>query len=301
MDPRQQNNGFGPLSRPRGNYATITAAVLIIISAVIFSRATVAPIFFTALQILSFAFVELLRRMCLLIEELRHLQTRYGGRLNMVFTSIFTFSHGHSIFIVCIVSLLIVCCGLCENYNTYYRPDYAILFILNSLLARLLLFIVGFQEPSIVDVSQINERESQNVADGLAWAYYCGYLKLVLPTLAEHISKSRGFRDRITLKKLFILVPKTCFTYNRIEEEDPRVNCAGDLTPMEVNRAGISRLYKHRVHRIDMPRPDKSGEVDEYFVIIEYATPLMTLFDMSMNPKAGFSHQQRHEQVCCLL
>ena len=317
MDPQQQNNGFGPLSRSRGNYATITAAVLIIIPAVIFGRATVAHaskederkekiyllIFGTALLILGFAFGELVRRMCLFIKELQHLHTRYDGSLKIAFTSIFTFSHGHSIFIVCIASLLIVCCGLCENYNTYYRPDYAILFFLNSLLVPLLLFIVGFQGPSIVDVSQINERESQNVADGLAWSYYCGYLKLVLPVLDEAIAKSRGeFRDRITLKKLFILVPKTCLTYNTIEQDDPRVKRAGYLTPTEIYRAGIwKRTYKHTVHRIEMPRPDKSGEVDEYFVIMEYAIPLMTLYDMSMNPKAGFSPQQRHEQVCCLL
>ena len=317
MDPQQQNNGFGPLSKPRANYATITAAVLIIIPAVIFIGAMIAHaskedelkdkihslIFGTALLILSLALGELVRRMCLLIEKLQHLQTRYDRRLKIVFTSNFPLSYGHCIFIVCIVSLLIVCCGLYENCDTYYRPDYAILFFLNSFLVPLLLFIVGFREPFIVYVSQIYERESQTVADGLAWSYYFGYLRLVLPNLDNQIAKSRQeFRDRITKRKLFILVPKTCYTYDIIEKDDSRVKCAGNLEPMEINRCGIlKRSYKHTVYRIEMPRPDNSGEVDEYFVIMEYAVPLMTLYDMSVHSKAKISRQQRDEQVCCLL
>ena len=316
MDPQQQNNGFGPLSKSRGNYAAITAAVVIVISAVAHIGITVAHpsgeeeskdeidflIFGTALLILNFALGELVRRMCLLIEELQHKQTRYEGSWKKVFTSTFTFNYGRIIIVVSIVSLLFVCYSLYENYNTFFRPDYAILFSLNCFLVHQLLFLVGFRDLSIVEISQINERENKNVADGLAWSYYYGYLKLVLPKLDEQITKSdRKLREKITKKKLFILLPKDCFTYNTIEQADSRVKCAGDLKPLEITRGGIQkRSYKHTVHRIEMPHPDNSGEVDEYHVIMEYATPLMSLYDMSNNPEAGLSSQQRDEQVCCL-
>ena len=297
----------------------ITAAILIIISTVVYIRATVTHaskekekesmdkiyslIFGTALLILSFAVGELVRRVCLFIEELQHLQTRYEGNLKKVFTSIFKFNYGRSIFFVSIVSLLIVSSALQENYNTFCRPDYAILFSLNCFLVPLLLFLVGFREPSIVEVSQINERENKNVADGLAWSYYYGYLRIVLPKLDEQIHKSSvEFRYKLEMKKLFILLPKNCYTYDTIDEADTRVKYAGNLEPMEFNRCGIRRRsYKHSVYRIEVPRPDKSGEVDEYLVIMEYATPLMSLYDMSMSPEAGLSRQQRHEQVCYLL
>ena len=315
MDPQQQNNGFGPLSKPRGNYAVISAAVVIVISVAVLIGITVAQpsgaeeskdkidllIFGTAPLILSFTLGELVRRMCLLIEELRHKQTRYEGSWKNVFTSTFTFNYGRSIFVVSILSLLIVCYSLYKNYNTFFRPDYVILFLLNCFVVPQLLFLVGFRDLSIVEISQINEKENKNVADGLAWSYYYGYLKLVLPELENQITKSkREIREKITKKKLFILLPKTCYTYDTIEKSDSRVKCAGALEPLEITRGGIlKRPYKHTVHRIEMPRRDNSGEVDEYHVIMEYATPLMSLYDMSKNPEAGLSRQQRDEQVCC--
>ena len=44
-----------------------------------------------------------------------------------------------------------------------------------------------------------------------------------------------------------------------------------------------------------MPRPD--GEVDKYYVVLEYATPLMSLYDMSQHPEGGLSRKERDEQV----
>lgn len=37
------------------------------------------------------------------------------------------------------------------------------------------------QKPSAVEMSEMSERSKQNVAHGLAWSYYIGYLKIVLP------------------------------------------------------------------------------------------------------------------------
>ena len=137
---------------------------------------------------------------------------------------------------------------------------------------------------------------SSNVADGLAWSYYFGYLKLVLPKLEDQITKSDKYRYLIKKKKLFILLPKTCYTYDDIERADDRVKWAGSLPEYQVNRGGIkTRSYKHAVHRIEMPLPD--GGVDEYHFVLEYATPLMTLYDMSMHAAASFSHQERDHQV----
>ncbi|KAJ7375222.1 hypothetical protein OS493_001966 [Desmophyllum pertusum] len=40
-----------------------------------------------------------------------------------------------------------------------------------------------------------------------------------------------------------------------------------------------------------MPRPD--GKIDEYHFVLEYATPLMSLYDMSMLAEATFTAQER--------
>ena len=92
-------------------------------------------------------------------------------------------------------------------------------------------------------------------------------------------------------------IDRTCFTYDAIVKADDRIKCAGNLEPYEMNRGGIlKRSYKHTVHRIEMPRPD--GEIDEYHIVLEYATPLMALYDMSQHAECGLRRQERDEQVC---
>jgi len=309
MDPQQQNNGFGPLSKPRGKAALLAALIVVFLSGAVHVKVTVAYasqeeskdkihflVFGTALLMLSVVFGELMRRLCLVIEEIRHKRTRYQGSWKKVFNSTLTFRYDRCISVVVVMSLIIVFHALYEHNKTFYRSDYAILFSLNCFLVPQLLFLIGFRELSIAEVSQINERENKNVADGLAWSYYFGYLKLVLPKLAEQIGKSSlDFRYKISDKKLFILLPKTCFTYDRIVDADPRVKCAGNLEEYQVYRVGKKRSYKHTVHRIEMPRPD--GRIDEYHVVLEYATPLMSLYDMSRHPESGLSRQERDQQV----
>ena len=314
MDPQQQNNGFGPLSKRRGKYATVAAAIILVVAVFavyVMIKASIVQgsdgderkdnvlffIFGTGLLLLSLVIGEGMQRICMFCEEIRHKETRYNGSWKKVLTSTFAFRFGHLILTLFVVSLLAVCYALYTNYNTFYRADYFILFSLNSFGVSLLSFIVGCREPSIVEVSQINERENKNVADGLAWSYYFGYLKLVLPKLDEQIGKSAEYRYKILRKKLYILLPKNCYTFETIEKADPRVTIAGNLEPYEMNRAGIlKRVYRHTVHRIEMPRPDGS-EDEPYFLVLEYATPLMSLYDMSVNTEAGLSRQERDEQV----
>ena len=307
MDRQQENNGFGPLSKPRGKASLLAALLVVAFCAVVHLKIAnstgnqqgrdefVFLLFISALLILSLAVGEVVRRACLGIEEIRHKQTRYEGSWKKVFNSTFAFKDGLAILVVGVASFLTVSSVLYRDCDTFCRAEYAIFFSLNCFLAPQLLFLVGLRELSSVEVSEINERENKNVADGLAWSYYFGYLKLVLPHLEGQIGKS-DYKYKITKKKLFILLPKNCYTYDKIVDADSRITVAGNLDSYDINRGGISkRSYKHTVHRIEMPRPD--GEVDEYHVVLEYATPLMSLYDMSEHAECGLSREGRDEQV----
>ena len=307
MDRQQENNGFGPLSKPRGKASFLAALLVVAFCAVVHLKIAnstgnqqgrdefVFLLFISALLILSLAVGEVVRRACLGIEEIRHKQTRYEGSWKKVFNSTFAFKDGLAILVVGAASFLTVSSVLYRDCDTFCRAEYAIFFSLNCFLAPQLLFLVGLRELSNVEVSQINERENKNVADGLAWSYYFGYLKLVLPHLEGQIGKS-DYKYKITKKKLFILLPKNCYTYDKIVDADSRITVAGNLDSYDINRGGIlKRSYKHTVHRIEMPRPD--GEVDEYHVVLEYATPLMSLYDMSEHAECGLSREGRDEQV----
>ena len=299
MDSQQPNNGFGPLSKRRGSGAVFGAFLVVAVSGAVH---IVNAIAFSSIKESKdeILFSELVRRVCLVNEERRHRHTRYEGSWKKLLNSTFTFRYGHSILVVGVVSFLTVFSfvlyyALYEDCKTFCRSEYWILFSLNCFLAPQLSFLVGLREPSSAEVSQINERENKNVADGLAWSYYFGYLKMVLPKLVDNIGQS-NFRYDITEKRLFILIPKNCFTYNEIKNADGRIKSAGNLEPYETHRGGISkRRYLHTVHRIEMPRPD--GEVDKYYVVLECATPLMSLYDMSQHSECGLSRQERDEQV----
>ena len=308
MDRQQENNGFGPFSKRRGNASLIAALLVVAFCAVVhlkIAHSTVNQqgrdevfflLFISALLILSLAVGEVVRRACLGIEEIRHKQTRYEGSWMKVFNSTFAFKYARTILVVGVASFLIVSFALYLDCNTFCRAEYAIFFSLNCFLAPQLLFLVGLRELSSVEVSEINERENKNVADGLAWSYYFGYLKLVLPNLEGQIVISEHYRYKITKKKLFILLPKNCYTYDKIVDADSRITVAGNLDSYDINRGGIlKRSYKHTVHKIEIPGPD--GEVKEYHVVLEYATPLMSLFDMSEHAECGLSREGRDEQV----
>ena len=301
---QQENNGFGPLSKPRGRAAMFASMVFAVLSGAVLvlsvrKRESKEGIHFlvfsAALLTLSAVFGELGRRMCLVIEEVRHKETRYQGNWKRVFSSSFVFGYGRSILVVAVGCALFVCYALYEHYEIFSHPDFAIMFAVNCLFVPQLVFLVGLRELSPVEISEISETENKNLADGLAWGYYFGYLKLVLPRLEEQIGKSK-FRYEITKKKLFILLPKTCYTYDDIEKADDRVKWAGNLPECKISRGGIkARSYKHAVQRIEMQRPD--GGVDKYHFVLEYATPLMNLYDMSNHADAPLGREERDHQV----
>ena len=308
MDPQQQNNGFGPISKPRGRTSVITASFLIVLSGAVHcvyiktaysseNKEVHFLLFGCALLILSFVLGELVRRLCLVSEEIRHKETRYKGSWKKVFTSTFTFRHGRTVLVVGIASLLFVFYFLYEHCDTCCRSEYAILFSLNCFLSPHVLFLIGLREMSSVELSQINENNNKNVADGLAWGYYFGYLKMVLPILAERIGQTE-YKYLIPIHKLFILIPKTCYIYDKIEKADHRMKFVDNLTLTVSSRGGVSKLeYKTSVHRIEMLRPDGTNDPDTPHVAVEYAVPLRSLYAMS-DPREGVvSCQERDEQV----
>ena len=82
------------------------------------------------------------------------------------------------------------------------------------------MFLIGAQKLSQAKLSHPAETKTKNVADGLAWGYYCGYLKLLLPHLDDVLEKAVApdfvlqnddMKKAIQVKKLFIIISKKMF------------------------------------------------------------------------------------------
>lgn len=266
----------------------MTLIIIILGAAIIFQEDSfVEPVFLSA----SLIFGELLHRACLFLAEIDHGQTRYRRKWDIV-KSTFSFRDKNTfIFMATVIFLRKIYTGFkiplgLNNANGFLQKFLSVVW---------LYFVVRLQALSPVEESEIRETGC-DAGEALAWHYYFGYLKLVLPRLEEAIAKSNHFRYKIFNQKLFILLPRHCHAYNDITVADVRIKWAGNLPELLRNRSGIKAYsFKHSVYRIEMPRPD--GNFDEYHCVMEYAMPLQSLYDMSCHSDASVSRQELDHQV----
>ncbi|CAB4035226.1 stimulator of interferon genes -like, partial [Paramuricea clavata] len=147
---------------------------------------------------------------------------------------------------------------------------------------------------SRVQISSLLENNNRLVANGLAWSYYFGYLKIILPKLHERIAESE-WKDKLSSNKLFILMPRDCWAFGKLsdEAEDGKIQLVEDgVIEFEAERAGISkRSYRNNVYEI------KIDGCEPLQVLAQYATPLCSMYDMSHSAEANLSVEDRDEQA----
>ncbi|NXW24912.1 STING protein, partial [Circaetus pectoralis] len=146
------------------------------------------------------------------------------------------------------------------------------------------------------EMSEMSEKSKQNVAHGLAWSYYVGYLKIVLPRVKKSMEKfSRANPNVLACRetwKLHILVPLSCDICDDLEKADSNIQYLTDLTEITLTRAGTKkRVYKHSLYAIR----DEDNKL--WHCAVEYATPLQSLYAMSQDECAAFSREDRLEQA----
>uniref|UniRef100_A0A3B3ZL07 Stimulator of interferon genes protein n=1 Tax=Periophthalmus magnuspinnatus TaxID=409849 RepID=A0A3B3ZL07_9GOBI len=171
--------------------------------------------------------------------------------------------------------------------NIHLIPSSVVLMLIpvyqSKLRGKTVLCSLCVQVLSEVELSDICETRQMNVAHGLAWSFYLGYLQLVLPRHSASLW-SRGS------KRLFILIPINANISHKLENEDERVHFYDSLPNSQLDRGGVrGRVYKHSVYR-------KTFNF-AHDCVLEYATPLLTLHSMSQDRSAAFGEPQRREQV----
>lgn len=218
----------------------------------------------------------------LLAEELVfHSRQRYHGRTSEIFWACFS---GSGILGMCAVFLMLTLGGVTfsvEQWSTFNLMCAGYM-LLNSL---------GVLGPAPVEISEICEAKKMNVAHGLAWSFYIGYLKFVLPDLEEKVREYSSRRERLSSPRLHILLPLNARVPNKPEEEDTNVLFHENLPELKLDRAGVrKRSYKNSVYKI-------THNNETFSCVLEYATPLLTLYQMSQESSAGFGERERKQQV----
>ncbi|XP_070090255.1 stimulator of interferon genes protein isoform X3 [Equus przewalskii] len=163
-------------------------------------------------------------------------------------------------------------------------------------LSQALNILLGFQGLAPAEVSVICEENNFNVAHGLAWSYYTGYLRLILPGLRARIQVYNQLHNNVLCgagsHRLHILFPLDCGVPDDLSVADPNICFLHELPQQSADRAGIKgRVYTNSVYRL-LENGQPAGAC-----VLEYATPLQTLFAMSQDGRAGFSREDRLAQA----
>ncbi|XP_063344015.1 stimulator of interferon genes protein [Pelmatolapia mariae] len=290
--PREQD---ALIPQPRGNLPKLCAAVPVAVTIgcmLLFSPEKLLG--WIAMAVLMLTVGPLLHGLCLLAEELiYHSNTRYRGQGMLSHMLPACGLWGKTLLAAGVASLMLYLAGHHLPHKGNIWELLVLVFVLYPLLK-----VSGVLGPSAVEVSDICEGRKKNVAHGLAWSFYLGYLRLVLPHLEQsiaafcathqlnNISWGRGSR------KLLILIPLNANISHKLEDEDENIQFYDNLPNNEIDRAGVrGRVYKHSVYRI----MDENRKVHE--CVVEYATPLLTLYNMSQESSAGFGEPERRQQV----
>ncbi|KFO19326.1 Transmembrane protein 173 [Fukomys damarensis] len=230
----------------------------------------------------------LLQEACSLAEELHHVHSRYQGSYWKAVQACLGCP------IRCVAVLLLSCyfyCSLPMDTGLSLSWTLALLG-----LSKALSILLGFQVLAPAEISAVCEKGNFNVAHGLAWSYYIGYLRLILPGLQVRIQAYNELHNNIlrgtASRRLYILFPLDCGVPDDLSVADPNIRFLHMLPQHSIDHAGIKgRVYSNCVYQL-LENGQPVGTC-----VLEYATPLKTLFAMSQDARAGFSRDDRLEQA----
>ncbi|XP_043842587.1 stimulator of interferon genes protein [Dromiciops gliroides] len=230
----------------------------------------------------------LLKGACYLAEELSHIQSRYQGSYWQAIRACSGSPLQQG-------SLLLLSGYFCVTLSNEPKPLLTWTFALLG-LSQALSLILGLQSLTPAEISEVCEKKQLNVAHGLAWSYYIGYLKLILPGLQARIQTHNQFNKDVLRSpeghRLHVLIPLDCRVPDDLSQTDPNISFLQELPQHKADRAGIKgRIYTNSIYKIQ-----EDGQQAEVCVL-EFATPLQTLFAMSQDGRAGFSREDRLEQA----
>ncbi|XP_008689754.1 stimulator of interferon genes protein isoform X2 [Ursus maritimus] len=279
------------IPRPRGTRAQKAALVLLAFCLAALWGLGELPEHILRWLVLHLASLQLgllFKGVCHLTEELCHLHSRYQGSYWRAARACLGCP------IRCGALLLLSCYFYGSLPNTAGLPFTWTLALLG--LSQALNILLELQSLAPAEVSAVCEKRNFNVAHGLAWSYYIGYLRLILPGLPDRIRTYNRRRTNmlrgVGSHRLHILFPLDCGVPDDLSVADPNIRFLYELPQQSADRAGIKgRIYTNSVYEL-LENGQPAG-----ICVLEYATPLQTLFAMSQDGRAGFSREDRLEQA----
>ncbi|XP_032776835.1 stimulator of interferon genes protein-like isoform X1 [Daphnia magna] len=258
---------------------------------------------------MTFVMAEIIRRVCLFSEEIFHLRTRYDGSISRVVLHVFNSRNSANFFTVIILLSLLFISSSDPMVMTEISSHWPTSFGLCGLYI-IFISVVKLTE-NLVDCEVLLDDRVMAIGHGLAYSYYYGFLKIILPA-SENSQSLRDrashfeFEEKIQLasKKMLILIPDTCFCTPSFQDMAPcgQIERVKTLEDVIICRAGMrGRPYSATVYLI---QPE--GSKAPVYVMMEMPSILFVLYEMNTightNSKlTAFERTQQAQAFCRVL
>lgn len=208
------------------------------------------------------------------------------------------------------VELIIFIISTAMNYENLYNiisKFETLPCIIGMLISWAFEQMISLNDQNKESVFNIDSIHGLDYGTAMAYNYYYGYLKIILPTTGSFnkgiIEKLENVEDNhniyITTHKLLILIPASSYIPPDLKEVSFQwIESAIDLEPEVRDRAGVKRRsYHNNVYKI-YPNGDRSS-CNPIYVVAEGATPLLTYFEVQKHahPETYIYKKYRREII----
>nr|XP_033327362.1 stimulator of interferon genes protein [Megalopta genalis] len=225
--------------------------------------------------------------MCIdfLVQSFQNLFTNSSGM--SAFKSVLNMNIFMTIFAIQLIVFMIISV---HAYELFFKriQSCTLMCIGWSIFSVLLIKLIHWLDTSKKNNFNIDAMQGLDYGTGMAYSYYYGYLKLILPSTGTSqkslIEKIENIEDchniSISCHKLFILIPSSTYIPPDLKEISYQwMESVVELEEDVRDRAGVKRRrYHNNLYKI-YPNGIRTNVIPEY-VVAEGATPLMTFFEV---------------------
>ncbi|XP_063984278.1 stimulator of interferon genes protein homolog isoform X2 [Diachasmimorpha longicaudata] len=235
----------------------------------------------TSLFYLTMAICGLLIRVCNFFAEIQFIDIHYDSQLTNVLKATFDFN-GPSL------CLTFVCLMALSAYSVKEGNPVVLAWshgpfpcFLAFALSYILIHVVDLNETKHMTARTIRSMAGADYGGGMAFSYFYGYLKIILPGLRKKMEIYEGEQGvTIPVKKMFILIPRSGhIPPDLCDASHQWLEGTTNLEHIVTDRAGVKRRnYKNTVYKI---HPNGLGKGHRpIYVVTEGATPMLTFWEI---------------------
>ncbi|CAK9825643.1 Stimulator of interferon genes protein homolog [Anthophora retusa] len=230
------------------------------------------------------------------------LQYAYDVNSTVKTKNSFKFDANTSIFKINLIIFIIFIIIEHEHVCNFIQIFDALTCTICMLISWILLRIIDFDKERKEVTCDINLMQGLDYASCMAYSYYYGYLKHILPStgslnkgLIEKIENIEDIHNiNISIHKLIILIPSSSYIPPDIKDVSYQwMESAMNLESEIRNRAGVKgRIYHNSVYKIYPNGPKLRSK--PLYVVIEGASPLQTFYEVQRHAHCETSIYQKY-------